>query len=143
MKEIHADPFGTGGNIDPETRHKLLCINKSCIEDVYRMLGKKLMKPGKENEMEDLVKDYMMSKHLPDQAKEKLRKMVQMGMFNSRQAEEIDGEVERELSLCMDYRINRAIKKGELKPPSKGVHADAFSERMRKRNEKTTRQLFG
>jgi Arc/MetJ-type ribon-helix-helix transcriptional regulator len=137
MKEIKAK--GIGGNLDPKTREKLLCINKECIDMVYRELGRSVVMPGKVNGgMEELVRDYMNSKHLPEQAKAKLRRMVQAGMFSQRDADEIDATVERELDRCMTLRINKAIKNGELKPPKR----DAFSERMRKRNAKTTRQLF-
>lgn len=138
MKEIHAT--GIGGNLDPKTREKLLCINKECIDAVYHELGRTIIKPGKENEeMKALIKDYMNSKNLPERARLKLRRMVQAGMFSTKEADEIDAIVERELDRCMTAKIDRAIKRGELKPPKD----DAFSRRMRKRNEKTTRQLFG
>ncbi len=127
------------GNLDPKTREKLLCINKECIDAVYHDLGRTVIMPGKDDgSMEALVKDYMNSKNLPDQARAKLKRMVQAGMFTSREADQIDAKVERELDRCMTAKINRAIKRGELKPPKR----DAFSERMRKRNEKTTRKLF-
>lgn len=137
MKEILASHMG--GNLDPKTREKLLCINRECIDAVYHELGRTVMKPGKQNDgMMELVKDYMNSKNLPEQARMKLRRMVQAGMFSTKEADEIDAKVERELDRCMTAKIDRAIKRGELKAPKR----DAFSERMRKRNEKTTRKLF-
>ncbi len=137
MKEILASHMG--GNLDPKTRHTLLCINKECIDAVYRELGRTIIKPGRENEeMQQLIKDYMNSKNLPEQARMKLRRMVQAGMFSTREADEIDTAVERMLDQCMTAKIERAIREGVLKPPKR----DAFSERMRKRNEKTTRKLF-
>lgn len=138
MKEIKAQQIG--GNLDTETRKKLLGINRECISAVYRRLGRSIIKPGAMNSgMEEMVLDYMHSKHLPDQAKMKLRRMIAAGMFTQREADEIDATVERELDECMTMKINKAIKRGELKPPKR----DAFSDRMKKRNEKSARQLFG
>ena len=137
MKEIIAQQIG--GNLDPKTREKLLCINKECIDSVYHELGRTIIRPGKENEeMKELIKDYMKSKNLPERARMKLRRMVQAGMFSTKEADEIDATVERELDRCMSAKIERAIQRGELKAPKR----DAFSDRMKKRNEKSTRQLF-
>lgn len=126
MKDIRMDQIG--GNLDHNTRKKLLCINKECIEAVYHHLKKTVVKDVPNHVLQN-VWDYMQTKSTPAAAKAKLMAMVRSGQFGEAKSQEIDEEVERELNLCMATKINKAIKSGELKPPK----GDAFSKKMEHR----------
>ena len=122
-----------GGNIDPKTRHQLVCINQECIEAVYRKLHRGLLKTEIDDSRMQQALSIMNSSKTPQEAKMKLKQLIAKGAFDPEVTKTIDKVFEREMDECLTYKINQAIRSGRMLPPGKAIKADEFSRKMAQR----------
>jgi hypothetical protein len=131
MKEVSKNTIG--GGLDPRVRHKLVCINNECWDMVAREVRTGLLKDTTDYATLNTAMELLESKRTPEEKKNVLRVMLANGSLRPQKAEEINEIFERKLSACMDVRIKKAIKAGELPPPDRN---DPMMSRMNKRIKK-------
>lgn len=133
MKEIQAGSQDFGSNIDPRTRHALLCINQECLDAVFRKLGHGLLQKKMDDNMYQSALEVIRSSKAPAEAREKLKRLLRQGAFDPTFETVIDEDFERNMDDCLTAKINKAIRSGKIPPPSKGVRADEFAHKMARR----------
>ena len=119
-----------GGGLDRKVRDRLICINNECWDSVSKKIRTGLTKDTTDYSTINTAMELLESRSTPEDKKAVLSQLIVGGKMTPQKASEVNELFERELSLCMDTKIQIAIRKGLLPAPSKN---DPMMARMNRR----------